>query len=79
MAATAVGAAVVVVVAVVVVMLVVVVVAVKDSCSAATALPIGAPCPGVWIFRLELISDARGDGVTGGSGGSGGGGGSVGK
>ena len=83
MAATAVGAAVgpvaaaVVVVVVVMVVVVVVVVAGKDSCSAATALPIGAPCPGARIFRLELISRARGDGVTGGSaksGGSGGGG-----
>ena len=73
---------VVVVVVVVMVIVVVVVVAGKDSCLAATALPIGAPVPGAWIFRLELISLARGDGVTGGSGksgGSGGGGGSVGS
>ena len=32
--------------------------------------------PGGWIFRLELISQARGDGGGGGSGGSGGMGGS---
>ena len=66
---------------VVVVMVIVVVVGVagKDSCSAATALPIGALCPGAWIFRLELISRARGDRSTGGSGGSGGGGVSIGK
>ena len=85
MAATAVApavepvAVVVVVVVVVMVVVVVVVVAGKDSCSQATVLPIGAPCPGAWIFRPELISRARGDGVTVGSGGSGGGGGSVGK
>ena len=47
-----------------------VVVAGKDSCSAATTLPIGAPCPSAWIFRCELISRALGDGGTGGSGGS---------
>ena len=41
-----------------------VVVAGKDSCSAATTLPIGAPCPGAWIFRRELISRALGDGRT---------------
>ena len=50
-----------------------VVVAGKDSCSAATRLPIGAPCPGAWIVRRELISRALGDGGSGGSGGSGGG------
>ena len=60
------------VVVVAMVIVVVVVVAGNDSCSAATALPIGAPCPGAWIFHLELISRGRGDGVTGGSGRSGG-------
>ena len=63
------------VVVVVMVIVVVVVVAGKDPFSAATALPVGAPCPGASIFRLELISRARGDGVTGGSGKSGGSGG----
>ena len=55
-----------------------VVVAGKDLCSAATTLPIGVPCPGAWIFRRELISQALGDGGTSGSGGSGGSRGSVG-
>ena len=69
----------------VMVIVVVVVVAGKDSCSAASVLPIGAPCPGAWIFRLELIFRARGDGATGRSGGNGasgggsGGGESIGK
>ena len=47
----------------------------KDLCPAATALSIGAPCPGGWVFRLELISRARGDSGGGGSGGIGGSGG----
>ena len=55
-----------------------VVVAGKDSCSAATTWPIGAPCPGAWIFSRELKSRALGDGSIGGSGGSGGSGAGIG-
>ena len=51
----------------------------NDSCSEATVLPIESPFPSACIFRLEQISQARGDSVTGGSSGSAGGGGSVGK
>ena len=66
-------------VVVVMVVIVVLVVARKDLCLVATELPIGVPCPGAWIILLELISQAGGDRVTGGSGGSHGSGGSFGN